>query len=84
MEPMEPWPFAFFVILQSPQMFCKDWVTLPSRVVYGWTGGSAYYKITNVSDKTSEAGNENYCYELHPEVISDLPYDFKKVLESFP
>jgi hypothetical protein len=27
--------------------------------------GSAYYKITDNSDKTSEAGNEKYCYEFH-------------------
>jgi len=33
--------------------------------------------------RQSEAGNEKYCYELHvQEVVSDSPYDIKKMLES--
>jgi hypothetical protein len=37
-----------------------------------------------VSDKTSEAGNVSTAPNDMPEVVSDLPYDFKKILESFP
>jgi hypothetical protein len=37
-----------------------------------------------VSDQTSEAGNVNAAPNYMPEVVSDLSYDFKKMLESCP
>ena len=56
-----------------------------SLIFLGSLVGVAFLaNVCIVTDQTSEAGNEKYCLNYMPEVVSDSSYDFKKMLESCP